>query len=186
MKFSENWFEITAKNNFEKFLIPIYINKEFNYLEIGCFEGMATCWILENFSKAQVFVIDTFEGGAEHKGMDLSGLKERFIQNIRPWKNRVHLLIGRSIDILRIRRWDETFDVIYIDGSHIACDVLSDALLSWFLLKKGGLIIFDDYEWLGGKNEIECPKLGINCFLNCFKGQYEILEQKYQIIIRKL
>jgi len=183
--YTQNWFKITAKSNFKRFLIPIYKNKEFNYLEIGCFEGMATCWILKNFSKAQVFAIDTFEGGAEHKGMDLSRLKEKFIQNTKLWKDRVHLLIGRSIDILRTNRWEQFFDVIYIDGSHIACDVLSDAVLSWFLLKQGGLIIFDDYKWYGGESEIERPKLGIDSFLACFKNQYEILEKKYQIIIKK-
>lgn len=186
MSYTQYWFEHSAKNNFEKFLIPIYKDKEFNYLEIGCFEGMATCWILKNFSKAQVFVIDTFKGGAEHKGMNLFGLKEKFLENIKPWQNRVHLSIGYSSNVLRINKWEQVFDVIYIDGSHLACDVLSDAVLSWFLLKQEGLIIFDDYKWIRGGSELERPKLGIDCFLVCFKNQYEILEKGYQIVIRKL
>ena len=36
-------------------------------------------------------------------------------------------------------------DLIYIDGSHLAKDVLSDAILSWKLLKPSGVMIFDDY-----------------------------------------
>jgi predicted O-methyltransferase YrrM len=38
------------------------------------------------------------------------------------------------------------FDFIYIDGSHAACDVMSDAVLAWKLLKENGIMIFDDYE----------------------------------------
>ena len=37
------------------------------------------------------------------------------------------------------------FDLIYIDASHYAPDVLSDAVLAFKLLKPGGILIFDDY-----------------------------------------
>ena len=43
----------------------------------------------------------------------------------------------------------ETYDIIYIDGSHATSDVLEDAVLSYRLLKPGGLLIFDDYHWAG-------------------------------------
>jgi hypothetical protein len=33
------------------------------------------------------------------------------------------------------------------DGSHRARDVLEDAVLSWPLLKVGGIMLFDDYLW---------------------------------------
>ncbi|GAB1658086.1 hypothetical protein Mh1955_12220 [Mannheimia haemolytica] len=39
------------------------------------------------------------------------------------------------------------FDYIYIDGSHEAPDVLFDALLAHRLVRKGGVISFDDYLW---------------------------------------
>ena len=32
---------------------------------------------------------------------------------------------------------------MYIDGSHAARDVISDAVLAWALLRPGGVLIFD-------------------------------------------
>ena len=43
----------------------------------------------------------------------------------------------------------ESFDIIYIDGSHAVNDVLEDAVLSFRLLKPEGILIFDDYRWVG-------------------------------------
>ena len=42
---------------------------------------------------------------------------------------------------------DGLFDLIYIDGSHSAKDVLLDSLLAWRLLRPGGAMVWDDYEW---------------------------------------
>jgi len=39
------------------------------------------------------------------------------------------------------------FDFIYIDASHEPEDVIFDAVNSFRMLKKGGMIIFDDYAW---------------------------------------
>ena len=41
----------------------------------------------------------------------------------------------------------ERFDLIYVDASHLALDVVVDASLSWQLLCGGGVVIFDDYRW---------------------------------------
>lgn len=40
----------------------------------------------------------------------------------------------------------ETFDWIYIDGLHDYHGVLQDFWASWPLLKKGGVMLFDDYD----------------------------------------
>ena len=42
---------------------------------------------------------------------------------------------------------NKCFDFIYIDGSHIAKDVLTDACMAWPLLMPKGLMVFDDYMW---------------------------------------
>ena len=39
----------------------------------------------------------------------------------------------------------KTFDVIYIDGHHLAEQVYKDAVNSWKFLNTNGLLIFDDY-----------------------------------------
>ena len=35
--------------------------------------------------------------------------------------------------------------VVYIDGSHLPQDVLTDAAMAWKLLKKDGILIFDGW-----------------------------------------
>ncbi|MBW2723706.1 MAG: class I SAM-dependent methyltransferase, partial [Deltaproteobacteria bacterium] len=80
----------------------------------------------------------------------------------------------------------ESFDLIYIDGSHAANDVLTDALLAWGLLKPGGLIVFDDYgpwnpEWPTRLR----PAFSINSFVTAFEGEVEVVDRYYQLVVRK-
>jgi predicted O-methyltransferase YrrM len=59
-----------------------------------------------------------------------------------------HIMKGSSIEQLSkliLTGLSEYFEFIYIDGSHQAPDVISDAILSFHLLKSGGVIAFDDY-----------------------------------------
>ena len=78
------------------------------------------------------------------------------------------------------------FDFIYVDGSHQAQDVLADAVMSWMLLRKGGLLIFDDYLW--EKNDfLSTPKFAIDSFVNCYVNEIKfiITPQNYQFCLLK-
>lgn len=80
------------------------------------------------------------------------------------------------------------YDFIYIDGCHESKEVLEDAVLSWELLKKDGIMIFDDYLW--GDNTTAhdhtlTPKIAIESFLNCYQRYIDILAIEYQIVIKK-
>lgn len=79
------------------------------------------------------------------------------------------------------------FDFIYIDGSHKACDVLSDSVLAWPLLRPEGVLIWDDYEWtpLMSKGPLHEPKLAIDAFLSCYADQYRVISKGYQVAIEK-
>jgi len=85
-----------------------------------------------------------------------------------------------------------SFDLIYTDGSHTSCDVLSDALLTYPLAKKGALIIFDDYLWNHGYrktgNVLASPKIGIDCFITAFAGKLEVIHgpPSYQLYLNKI
>ena len=84
----------------------------------------------------------------------------------------------------------QSFDIIYIDGSHITADVLEDAVLSWRLLKVGSLMIFHDYRWAGRAGYKEgkpfgFPKPAIDMFVQCFNERCEVIHNEYQLILRK-
>ncbi|MGH7791972.1 MAG: class I SAM-dependent methyltransferase, partial [Thermodesulfobacteriota bacterium] len=112
------------------------------FLEIGSFEGRSTIWFLENIlthPTSSITCVDNFSR---------QGGEPRFDHNIKVsgFSNKVTKIKGRSEDVLRTLN-ENTFDIIYIDGNHYALNVLMDTVLSWLLLKPGGIIIFDDYEW---------------------------------------
>ena len=179
--FTNSWFEITAKDNFEK-----YIPKDItSALEIGCYEGQASVWILEN-TKADLTVIDTFKGSKEHDPEFEGTLFARFSSNIEPYKDRVKVITGMSRDGLRALPAKETYDFIYIDGSHQASDVLEDAILAFPLLKINGMIIFDDYTWGVGMGYYDIPKPGIDAFLNVYGDKVKVFEKNSQVVIVKV
>jgi predicted O-methyltransferase YrrM len=190
MEFQYNWFEISGRANFEKYLTKYRGFQYLNFLEIGSFEGMATVWLLENIlisPTSRIMCMDTFEGSNEQKTLSIntSNLETRFRNNISKYKDKITILKGLSQELLRTLPVSSAYDFIYIDGSHSAPDVLEDAILAFRLLKKGGTMIFDDYEWRFGTDEIEMPKIAIDCFLNIFNKELTVLEKGYQVIIQK-
>jgi hypothetical protein len=77
------------------------------------------------------------------------------------------------------------YDFIYIDGSHIAKDVLTDACMAWPLLKLEGFMVFDDYTWGNPRDALHRPKIAIDAFTNIFGETAEIVHVGYQLIVRK-
>jgi hypothetical protein len=78
------------------------------------------------------------------------------------------------------------YDFIYIDGSHIAKDVMTDACMAWPLLNPKGLMVFDDYLWTPNARDIlHRPKAAIDAFTNLFAEEVDIVHVGYQLIVRK-
>jgi len=63
---------------------------------------------------------------------------------------------------------------------------MEDAILSFALLKRGGLMIFDDYEWTCSKKYIDDPKPAIDAFMILYADKIKVLFINQQVIIRKL
>jgi len=187
-EFTQDWFSYNIPI-WRSVLTKCLKNKPNRFLEVGCFEGRATTFLLNEIMKKedQIDVIDTFEGSMEHEIMkvDVKGMFARFLKNINN-DRRVIIHVGKSENILRaFSDKSDYFDFVYIDGSHRAKDVLTDAILSWLLLKKDGILIFDDYKWRPFPREIENPFPAIITFLDYWQDEYEIAYKDYQVILRK-
>lgn len=169
------------------------------FLEIGSFEGRSTVWIAENFaSKTEDVIIDCFDtwsGGEEHSELDMEQVFDTFNHNrelIETNLDNITIFPWRGLSYERLIQFSEfdgqkTCDFIYIDGSHQAADVLTDAVLSWPLLKEGGIMVFDDYHWRPEGFTVEqTPKPAIDAFLTCFKGKFKLIFQGYQVAIQKV
>ncbi|MBX9679090.1 MAG: class I SAM-dependent methyltransferase [Gemmataceae bacterium] len=132
-----------------------------------------------------MFYIDTFLESPENAATPPGDLESRFARNLLEHRAKLVGFHGRSFDGLR-QLPCEQFDFIHVDGSHAAPDVLSDAVLSWPLLKAGGLLAFDDYEWSMFADPRKCPKLAIDAFLTIQHGAYDVAVHSVRLILGKL
>jgi hypothetical protein len=190
--FTKDWFSENIPQ-WQEILNRLAGMPRLRFLEIGVLEGRATLWLLTNIlthSTSRIICIDTFEGSIEHQaGMShamnqLDSLYDRFLENISPFASKVQVRKGLSQELLRKHRLD-SFDFVYVDGSHRSADVLEDAVLSFRLLKSGGIMIFDDYEWKTYEGTLDNPRAGIDAFLGIFEGQYSVISKGYQVAISK-
>jgi predicted O-methyltransferase YrrM len=168
-------------------VLNTFKGKPIQALEIGVFEGRSTVWLLENIltnPDATLNWIDTFSGSAEHADIDFTTVEKKFHENTKRFGTKVKGRVGKSQDVLRGMSTDR-FDLVYIDGSHEAPDVLSDAVLAWPLLKPGGLMGFDDYEWHIFPAPERCPALAIDAFVDVMRGQLTVIDRGYQVWVKK-
>ncbi|HEX2816824.1 MAG TPA: class I SAM-dependent methyltransferase, partial [Phenylobacterium sp.] len=82
-------------------------------------------------------------------------------------------------------------ELIYIDGSHQAPDVLTDAVLAFQLLRVGGILIFDDYLWShegpGQQDFYNMPKPAVDAFVNIFQRRMTVIGAPLrQLYVRKI
>jgi SAM-dependent methyltransferase len=152
-------------------------------LEIGCYEGRATTFMIEaasEYGDPDITCVDTWAGAVDLPLEAMAGVEGRFDQNtkialsrcVNPvtfHKRKQPSLIALSEMVSN----GEQFDFIYIDGSHTAPDVLTDAVLAFQLLPIGGVIVFDDYTWRmeppGREDPLNMPKFAIDTFVNMFQ-----------------
>lgn len=190
-QFTKNWFDWSPPVWTQ--LVP-HLPERKNFLEIGSFEGRSTVWTVENMMEdgGEIICIDTWEGGEEHTNGEMDGAEIRFDNNRK--------IVGEKFPLRHINKWKTTsvdglatlisdrkqYDFIYIDGSHIAKDVLTDACMCWPMLKEKGFMVFDDYLWRPqGFSTTQRPKIAIDSFINIFEDELLIAHSGYQLIVRK-
>jgi predicted O-methyltransferase YrrM len=157
-------------------------------LEVGAFEGRSAIFLIEHcasFGPFDLTCVDTWAGGVEHTAFDMGEVEARFDRNIARAKakhactvNKLKADSALALARLLSEGAGESFDVIYIDGSHQAPDVLSDAVLAFKLLRVGGIMAFDDYLWQMKSEQrdvLNMPKLGIDAFVNTHLGKLNVI-----------
>jgi len=160
-------------------------------LEIGSWEGRSAIFFLNALPNCRLTCIDTFEGSREHRlkerwSSQLPHIEARFDANLAEFDGRYAKIKQPSLTALAgLVAAGRRFDVALIDGSHHSADVLSDAVLTWPLVRQGGLVIFDDYDWNQDLPEIEKPKLAVDTFLATHPGEYVERHRGYQLIVEK-
>jgi len=196
-KFTTDWFH-WAPDVWSQIAEQLPMRKKF--LEIGSYEGRSTVWTVENMMEdgGEIVCIDTWKGGEEHisQGRDMGEAEANFDHNMLmclekfPKRNIFKLKMPsyEALGNFAMRVQDKTqrqYDFIYIDGSHQASDVLTDACMSWPLLKPGGVMVFDDYGWGEPIPPTHKPKMAIDAFASIYQEKLHVVHKSYQFVIQK-
>uniref|UniRef100_A0A6C0HF63 Glycosyltransferase 2-like domain-containing protein n=1 Tax=viral metagenome TaxID=1070528 RepID=A0A6C0HF63_9ZZZZ len=202
-----------AKQIFKDILMT-FKDERCNILEVGTFAGMSLIGMLKYLPNSFAYAIDSWKNYSEKtrentdidilKNIEQLNVEQVFYQNIEKagMKERIKALKGDSSQILLnliaespVTHKDKNgvshiiwgFDFIYVDASHLCLDCFVDCILSWKLLKKGGIMGIDDYMYnIGYRNVLEIPFEGVNRFLEKIEGQYKVLNKGYRLFIQKL
>ena len=164
-------------------------------VEIGSYEGRSTLWLMEHIfthAESRLFCVDTWQGGGELPAVEGDALMNRFRGNLAAHAKRLRCCRGKSVDELPVLRAEPRpgallapkLDFVYVDGSHAAPDVLTDAVMAWPMLKPDGVLIFDDYAWKLNPLPVMQPCMAIDAFLSCFPCT--VLHKGYQVAVRKI
>ena len=200
--FTNKWFETESKAVWDVLIEKIKPKK---VLEIGSYEGASCCYFIDKLAvknDLEIHCIDNWKGGEEHQksSYNMSSVEKRFKENtalaLNKATQKVEFFVHKefsevALSKLFINGKQNFFDFIYIDGSHKAPDVLSDAILSFKLLKKEGIMVFDDYLWQekhsGDIDIVRCPKLAIDAFTNVYCKKIRIIRAPLsQLYIKKI
>ena len=245
-EFTTNWFTHNADSLGRVFTQLGWMNdsqKPRKVLEIGCWEGRGTQWLLCALCRhrdSAVHCVDTWRGGDQYAdlGLELRGerhsgaaVEARFDANVRlvtgvdpncgserdadrenelgetpgtervrdgepdtegDVPNPVRKWKARSVDVLAslLGVSAGTFDVAYVDGSHAARDVIGDGVMCWELLRRGGVMVFDDYRWDRVMGDAvppkRCPRMAVDAFLGMFEDELVVLDRGYQVVVQKI
>lgn len=161
-------------------------------IELGTWLGESAEWALENIftgDNARYLCVDTFEGSEEHRlaGIDCAENENTTRARLRRFADRAIIHRSRSDEFLRRSHGAQNcFDFCYVDAAHDSMNVLRDAVLAFDLLRPGGVMVFDDYNWSVMRDELDRPKLAIDSFMACYARRFEVIGMGWQVALKKV
>lgn len=197
-RFSSDWFSHVIPAWQQLFqLVDWGADKPLTAIEIGSYEGRSALWLLDNLlghRDSRLYCIDLFDRGLDPPTPG-NAVREQFDRNIAesPHAAKVEVLAGPSYrGLIELAHRGVRADLVYVDGSHRAPEVLEDLVLGFRLAKVGGVIICDDYLWskepAGQQDLVNAPKLAVDAFVNCNIRKLDLLSKQllYQLVFRKI
>lgn len=194
----DDWFETTARKNFERAFLPASGMPGLRYLQIGVFTGNASVWLLENVltSPSSMLVdVDTWDGGGspELDNINFDMVEITYDQRMLPWSvwptnGRVIKCKMSSMHFFadHIHNSHPPFDFIYIDGDHRAVSALEDGVMAYRCLKPGGVLCFDDYGWRSKHGYLHEPTLAVDVMKMVYADRLVVLRTGSQCWMKRV
>ena len=177
--FTNTWFI----NSEIKELLFNYVNKSTinKILEIGSYEGASACFFSDHLLDNQlshITCVDPFSINDTTSPLN-NTTKIHFYNNIRRSKNYNKVLVEEMYSTDFYKKNDKTYNFIYIDGSHLLDNIITDFNNCLQIIEYNGIIWMDDY----GAGEIT------SCIDNLYEANkhcLQIIHKGYQIAFRKI
>ena len=183
--FSISFTDEIAKNNihyiFSRFGVPSTM------IEVGAFEGGTTTWISDTYSphvpKLEIYCVDPHDHSDDLQD-DMDVVHQRFAYNISVCDNKdIHYLRQYSgTGLIELINRGVRAEFIYVDGDHKGSTVLEDLVLSFMLLKPGGVILCDDTNWKHPADSgipdspSMTPRMAVENFIQCNWHRLNVLD----------
>jgi predicted O-methyltransferase YrrM len=177
-KYTHDWFLFCELRKLAT--IFFHPDEKHTVLEIGSFEGLSACGIIDNLfehSESHIDCVDPFDIGDTTTPLT-ENTESIFDHNIArskfPEKCTKHKMFSKQFFENNTKRY--TF--IYVDGSHLPEDILFDTSHAYDVLEPGGIMWMDDYGSDIGNAAYEK-------FLEDYSDRVSIIHKGYQVVVRK-
>ncbi|ASY12539.1 putative methyltransferase [Candidatus Planktophila dulcis] len=152
-------------------------------LEIGTFKGETTSIISKLFPSSEIVSVDLSHEEIRNNGTYSYAISEIQDQTQRRALGDVEFLELNSVNLLG---FEKTFDLIWVDGYHLAPTVIIDIANSVRMLRKGGIALCDDVyfekSWLERDSDLSSKQvldLLTDCGMISQKFIYKRLGKKF-------
>jgi len=186
-----DWFASDGLKNFEDQLQHL-AQRSCRLLQIGAYTGDASVWmynnILYHYTDSVLVDVDTWEGSDEpvHHGLNWSSVEGIYDVKTSAARDNRQIVKYKGTSDGFFRNNVEWYDFVYVDGDHTAYGVIKDAINAFEVLKPGGIMAFDDYQWSAGLGITKEPKIAIDAFYSVYIDRVELLVNDYQFWVKKL
>jgi hypothetical protein len=180
---------VTVMNIFKEYFKDIIKS-----VEIGCAAGDFSNQIITVLPIEQHYMVDPWLTEEDNN-------RSQWFSNANPAEISYQFVLDRFKDkpvtiarqfssefLVKANEEDLEFDFMYVDGDHHKLPVYKDLIQSYEILKVGGILAGDDYNWVSKQTKLEEVKLGVELFeeetglkFNIIKGDRGGLDQYYLI-----
>jgi len=130
-----------AFSKFDKHL-SIFKDVPVRFLEVGSYRGVSAQYLLDNFLTHPESHLDIIEPCHQPSPYSVGDNNKTLIDNLQAYPN-VNIITKKSRYMGALE--EDTYDFVYLDGSHKNPFVLEDCISAFHVLKIGGLCGIDDH-----------------------------------------
>ena len=180
-----DWNVVGMTSDYEGWILSVLSKKSYNIFEFGTCSGKTTyLFALNSPREAKIFSItlppqnlssqvkEQKDNSVAFRNAILESKYEKFMFSLDPeLKNKIKVIFQDSKN-LDIGKYENLFDLIFIDGGHSYSCVKNDTEKALKMIKKNGFIFWHDYS-IGKKSHKD-----IYFYLNSQRKDHEIFHIK--------